>query len=144
MIAPSRLSPRCNRSFKGLASISRSSSGLPESSIRAAKIPLPRGRSGVADEHARQEHQAPADDDLEEREPKAHAEVAVADEGDRHELEAHDEVGHGERQSEMGNQERQRMQQPADERGHTRDRSSNGRMTSPRELARVGEGLGKS
>src|SRR6266513_5115652 len=116
MIVPSTGSPRWSRSFREVAVIARSSSGdTPEEFhpdrrnsppvLRSSRRPdAARGSLRIADQHPGEEHEHPAHDDLEKRKPEAHGEVPVADEGDRHQLDAHDEVGDHERELQMRDQ----------------------------------------
>src|SRR6266540_3982963 len=77
-----------------------------------------------------------------ERADEARLEEAPAQPGERDQLEADDDRGEGDRDAVVRNQERQRVQDAADEGPHTRDRTPNRRAPAAGQLTRVREPLG--
>ena len=90
------------------------------------------GSLGLADEDSCGEDEASAYDDLEAGEGEAGLEVLVADEGDDDQLDSDDCVGPGEGGVHVGDEERQGVEEAADE-GHqagddaAKDRDCRGR-----------------
>src|ERR671913_2635748 len=69
----------------------------------------------AADQDARGEDERAAENDLQRRHEESHVEVAVADKGDGEQLEANDPKSHVERQVDVRYEEREGVQDAADE-----------------------------
>jgi hypothetical protein len=103
-----------------------------------------RSGSGVPDREPDEGHDRAAERDLHERLGERHAEVALADERDRHELDRDHDVGDGQGRRQVGDQERQRVEGSAEERRHAGDRPPHGAAAAAGQLAVVGEPLGEA
>src|SRR3954451_2898896 len=92
--------------------------GRPAIAMRGA---LGHGGSAVPDGHADGGHEHAAERHLHERARERDLEVALAHERDDDELAADDDVGDRQRLVEVVDEERQRVQRPAEERREARD-----------------------
>src|SRR5918995_2278976 len=86
---------------------------------------------------ARGEDERTAEDDLHRRHEEAHVEVAVADKGDGEQLEANDPKSYVERQVDVRYEEREGVQDAADEGSEAGDRTPQERAPAPGERSVV-------
>src|ERR1700746_54704 len=97
----------------------------------------------LADEDTGSEDQSPADDNLQAGEGEAGLEVAVADEGDDHQLDPNNCVGPGEGGVNVCDEKGQGVEKAANESHETCDQTAKDRIAAASQLAVVRESFGE-
>jgi hypothetical protein len=98
----------------------------------------------MPDQHADGGNHRAAERHLNQRLRQRHLQEALADQRDRHQLDADDDVGDRQRLVHVVDQERQRVHRPADERRPARDEPAGQRGSTARQSAVVRQTLGEA